>query len=86
MADPLANLVATLALGAEENITIPLYGQWVITPLVDEGVEEVKTLFVYEIDEEDWRQPLIDYLEHGRLQVSQGTKQNPTESISFSVL
>ena len=67
MADPLANLVATLALGAEENITIPLYGQWVITPLVDEGVEEVKTLFVYEIDEEDWRQPFIDFLEYGRL-------------------
>ena len=30
-------------------------------------MEEVKTVSVYEVDEEDWHQPLIDYLEHGRL-------------------
>jgi len=53
MADALANLTATLALGAEESITIPVCGQWVITPSVDRGIEEVKIVSVYQIDEED---------------------------------
>jgi len=66
MADALANFVATLALGAKESITKPVCGQWVVTPLVDGGVEEVKIVFVHEIDEEDWRQQLIDYLEHNK--------------------
>jgi len=61
------NLVETLALGAKESITIPVCGQRVVTPLVNEGVEEVKTVFVYEIEEEDWHQPLIDFLEHRKL-------------------
>jgi len=67
MANTLANLAATLALGVEESITIPDYGQWVVTPPVDRGVEEVKIASVYEIDNEDWHQPLIDYFEHGKL-------------------
>ena len=47
MADVLANLVATLALGLKENINVPVYGQWVITSFVDEGEDEVKVvLFV----------------------------------------
>jgi len=67
MADALANLAATLALGAEESITIPVCDQWVVTPPVDEGVEEVKTVSLHEVNEDDWCQPLIDYLEHGCL-------------------
>ena len=67
MANVLANLAATLALGAEESITIPVCGQWVVTPLVDGGVEEVKTVSVYEIGKENWCQPLIDYLKYGKL-------------------
>ena len=54
MVDALANLVATLALGAEESITISVYGQWVVTSPEDEDEEEVKIVSVYEIDEEDW--------------------------------
>jgi len=67
MADALANLVTTLALGAEESITIPVCGQWVVTSLLNEGVKEVEIVSVYDIGEEDWRQPLINYLEHGKL-------------------
>jgi len=67
IADALTNLAATLALGTEESITIPICVQWVITPPVDEGVENIKIVSVYKIDEEDWRQPLIDYLEHRKL-------------------
>jgi len=32
MANALVNLAATLALGTEESITIPVCGQWVVTP------------------------------------------------------
>jgi len=67
MAGVLANLAATLALGLEQGITIPVCGQWVVTPPLDEGAEEVKIVPVSEIDEGDWRQPLINYLEHRRL-------------------
>jgi len=49
MADTVANLAATMALGAEESITILVCGQWVITPLVNEGVKVTKTVSVYEI-------------------------------------
>jgi len=56
-----------LTLLVEESISIPVCGQWVVTPAVDGGVEEVKTVSVYEIDEDDWRQPLIDYWAHRKL-------------------
>jgi len=39
----------------------------VVTTLEDGDVEEIKTVSIYEIDEEDWRQLLIDYLEHRKL-------------------
>ena len=67
MADALANLVATLALGVEESILIPVYSWWVITSPADEDVKEVKTAYVYEAGGEDWLQSLIDYLEHEKL-------------------
>jgi len=62
MANVLVNLTTTLALGVEESITISIYDQWVVTPLVNGGVEEVKTIFVYKIYEN-----LIDYLKHEML-------------------
>jgi hypothetical protein len=31
----------------------------------DEG-HEIYSVFVYEIDEEDWRQPFVDYLKDGK--------------------
>jgi len=35
--------------------------------LKDEHEEEVKIVSIYEIDKEDYCQPLIDYLEHEKL-------------------
>jgi len=64
MADVLANLASNLALRVEESITIPVCGQWVVTSPEDGDGEEVKTVSVHELDEEDWHQPLINYLEH----------------------
>jgi len=42
MDDALVNLAATLALGAEESITVSVCGQWVRTSLKDGDEEEVK--------------------------------------------
>jgi len=39
----------------------------VITPPVDGGAEEVKIVSIYEVDEEDWLQPLVDYLKNEKL-------------------
>jgi len=65
----LANLVATLALGAEENMNVPIYNQWVVTPLDEEFEENVNAIIAQEVDEEDWGQPLIDYLQDGKLSI-----------------
>ena len=55
MADALASLAATLALGAEGEMTIPVWNRWVV-PLDDEDSEEdVNMICVLELDTEDWR-------------------------------
>ena len=55
MADALANLAATLALGAEESINVPVCNRWVVAPLTEESEEEVNAVSAQEVDEEDWR-------------------------------
>jgi len=67
VADALANLVATLALGAEENMNVPVCNRWVVAPIDEEFEEDVNAVSAQEVDGEDWRQPLIDYLHHGKL-------------------
>ena len=46
MVDALANLASTLALGAKENITVLIYGQWLVTSSEAKCVKEVKTTFL----------------------------------------
>jgi len=54
MANAPTSLVATLALGAKEDMTIPVCSRWVIL-LNDEDIEEeVKVICVLVIEEEDW--------------------------------
>ena len=67
-ADALANLASTLA-SCSEEIKVPVCQRWVIPPLSHdiEEKEQVGVVSVYEIEREDWRQPLIDYLRHGKL-------------------
>ncbi|KAB5519779.1 hypothetical protein DKX38_024098 [Salix brachista] len=67
-ADALANLASTLASYSEE-INVLVCQRWVIPPLSHdiEEKEQVGVVSVYEIEREDWRQPLIDYLRHGKL-------------------
>jgi len=69
MADALASLVATLALGAEEGMTILVCSYWVIPPSDEDSGEDVNMICVFEIDAEDWHQHVIEYLEHGKLPI-----------------
>ncbi|KAB5516757.1 hypothetical protein DKX38_027405 [Salix brachista] len=67
-ADALANLASTLA-SCSEEIKVHVCQRWVVPPLSHdiEEKEQVGVVSVYEIEREDWRQPLIDYLRHGKL-------------------
>ncbi|XP_056695837.1 uncharacterized protein [Spinacia oleracea] len=71
MADALAGLAATLALGAEETMSVPVCNRWVVASdideIEDEEYEEVDMITVHQIDQEDWRQPIVDYLSHQKL-------------------
>ena len=53
MADALSNLTATLALGAEEDMTILVCSKWVVTPSEDKLIQTVNAVCVYEVEKED---------------------------------
>jgi len=55
MADALASLAATLALGAEGEMTIPVYSRWVVPPDEEDLEEGANAISVLEMHEEDWR-------------------------------
>ena len=64
-ADALAKLATALAL-PHPKIKIPICQTWVIPPNFDEDEieEEVNAISIFEIEREDWQQPIIDYIEH----------------------
>ncbi|CAM9002129.1 unnamed protein product [Rhodiola kirilowii] len=69
LADALANLAANLAQGAEETMSIPVCNRWVVPPLEEneENMESSNVVYAYEIEREDWRQPIINFLDHQKL-------------------
>ncbi|XP_033514340.1 uncharacterized protein [Nicotiana tomentosiformis] len=67
MADALAKLATTMALGENESIKVQVCHRWIIPILLDLQINESHHTSVGVIEEEDWRQPLIEYLEHGNL-------------------
>ncbi|XP_058202996.1 uncharacterized protein LOC131317464 [Rhododendron vialii] len=67
MADALANLATTLALQEGENVNVHVCKQWILPQLLDYRLEEANAITVMPIKDNDWRQPLIDYLQHGKL-------------------
>ncbi|KAK2984179.1 hypothetical protein RJ640_000195 [Escallonia rubra] len=67
MADALANLATTLALQVDNKVYIPVCQQRVLPELLDRRIEETDAILVRVVEAEDWRQPLVNYLEHGRL-------------------
>jgi len=53
MAGTLANLAATLALGAEESMNVIVCNQWVVASLGEELEEDVNAISAQEVEEED---------------------------------
>ena len=43
-------------------MSVPVCNRWVVAPLNEDFEEDVNAVSAQEIDEEDWRQLLIDYL------------------------
>ncbi|XP_071926040.1 uncharacterized protein [Coffea arabica] len=66
----LARLASMITLSSYQN-QISIYQNWVISSIFDEedngGEENVYHIFVHEIEKEDWRHLIIDYLNHGKL-------------------
>uniref|UniRef100_A0A6N2N2Z4 RNase H type-1 domain-containing protein n=1 Tax=Salix viminalis TaxID=40686 RepID=A0A6N2N2Z4_SALVM len=85
-ADALANLASTLA-SCSEEINVPVCQRWVVPPLSHdiEEKEQVGVVSVYEIEREDWRQPLIDYLRHGKLPNDLRHKTEASNSVKLNV-
>lgn len=69
-ANALANLAASLTLPEQRDVQITV-GERKLLPPALERIEEangVNAINVFEIEEEqDWRQPIIIYIQHGRL-------------------
>ena len=67
-ADALANLATALALSQEETTKVVISQRWVVPLVVEEEEEEqANIIFVCLVEKEDWRQVIIEYLQHGRL-------------------
>ena len=66
MADALANLATTLALSEGEKANVPVCNRWVLS-YTEEYVNVTNSISISIVEDEDWCQPLIDYLEHGKL-------------------
>ncbi|KAL0333075.1 UNVERIFIED_CONTAM: hypothetical protein Scaly_2209000 [Sesamum calycinum] len=71
-ADASAKLASTLSM-TDKEAHIPICKSWVIPPIFSDDEddmlqeEENHVTKVFEVEEEDWRQPLVDYLKFGKL-------------------
>ena len=73
--DALAKLASSLAL-PDVEARIPICQRWIIPSHFDDEYNdkmEANAISVFEIEKEDWRQSLINYLQHGKL------PENPIE-------
>ncbi|KAM2137857.1 hypothetical protein ACFX1Q_009983 [Malus domestica] len=67
MADALANLASSMTLGEDEAADVPVCQRWVIPLVTEMLLDDTNVISVLSVDVEEWRKPLIDYLEHGKL-------------------
>ena len=66
MANALANLATMLALSEGEKANVPVYNRWVLS-YTEEYTSVMNAISISIVEDKDWCQPLIDYLEHGKL-------------------
>ncbi|KAL0420447.1 UNVERIFIED_CONTAM: hypothetical protein Slati_3067600 [Sesamum latifolium] len=70
-ADALAKFTSILSMTKEARI--PICKSWIIPPIFSDDEddtfqeEENHVMEVFEIEEEDWRQPLVNYMKYGKL-------------------
>ncbi|XP_068319505.1 uncharacterized protein [Pyrus communis] len=64
MADVLANLASSMTLGKDEAADVPICQRWVIPLIIEMLLDDTNVISVLPVDAEEWRQLLIDYLEH----------------------
>ncbi|XP_074298141.1 uncharacterized protein LOC141628960 [Silene latifolia] len=68
LADAHAKLAGTLALGTKESMQVPVFNRWVVSLLEgEENVDTTNMICVYTVDEDDWHQPIIDFMDHQKL-------------------
>ncbi|XP_070677878.1 uncharacterized protein [Malus domestica] len=67
MADALANLASSMALGEDKVANVPVCQRWEISLITEMLLDDTNIISVLPVYTEDWRQPLIDYLEYGKL-------------------
>ncbi|KAL0463316.1 UNVERIFIED_CONTAM: hypothetical protein Slati_0219200 [Sesamum latifolium] len=69
-ADTLAKLASTLTT-LEDNARVPICKSWIVPPIFEdddcEEEEELHAVEVFDIEREDWRKPLIDYLKYEKV-------------------
>ena len=69
-ADALANLAASLTLPEQRDVQITVGERRLLSPALEriEEANDVNAINVFEVKEEqDWQQPIINYIQHGRL-------------------
>ncbi|KAM2308191.1 hypothetical protein COP1_030339 [Malus domestica] len=67
MADALANLASSMTLGEDEATNVPVCQRWVIPLVIEMVLSDTNVISILPVNVEEWRQPLINYLEHGML-------------------
>ncbi|KAM1132379.1 hypothetical protein FF1_046782 [Malus domestica] len=67
MVDALVNLASSMALEEDEVVDVPVCQRWVIPLVTETLLDDTNIISVLPVDTKEWRQPLIDYLEHGKL-------------------
>ncbi|KAM2246584.1 hypothetical protein ACFXTI_007389 [Malus domestica] len=67
MADALANLASSMTLGEDEAANVPVCQRWVIPIVTEMVLSDTNVISILPVNIEEWRQPLINYLEHGIL-------------------
>ena len=67
MADALANLASSMTLREDEAADVPVCQRWVIPLVTETLLDDTNVISVLPVNAEEWREPLIDYLEHGKL-------------------
>ncbi|XP_070668300.1 uncharacterized protein [Malus domestica] len=67
LADTLANLASSMALGEDEAVDVPVCQRRVIPLIIETLLDDTNIISILSVNTKEWRQPLIDYLEHGKL-------------------